>query len=71
MTTPQPSPTEDHDYHERVTEFVRWGSRLTPEEREWQITKLLPVVLAALEDLADDAANAHAAGKDAAGKPVQ
>ncbi len=60
---------EDTMVHERVTEFVRWGSRLTPEEREWQITKLLPVVLAALEDLADSV-NADA-GKDAAGKPTQ
>ncbi len=69
MTTPQPSPTEDHDYHERVTEPVRWGSRLTPEEREWQINKLLPAILGALEDLAD-AVNA-AADKDAADKPAR
>ncbi|MDP9473171.1 MAG: hypothetical protein M3Q71_21335 [Chloroflexota bacterium] len=45
-------------------EPVAWGSKLTPEEREWQITKLLPAVLAALEDVTDavnaDAANAAA-----------
>jgi len=36
-------------------EPVRWGSRLTPQEREWQITKLLPAVIATLRDAADDA----------------
>ncbi len=60
---------EDAMFHERVTEFVRWGSRLTPEEREWQINVLLPAVLGALQDAAD-AVNADAA-KDAAGKPIQ
>ncbi len=57
---------EDTTFHQRVTEFVRWGSRLTPEERRWQITKLLPAILATLEDLADDAD--PAADKDAAGQ---
>ncbi len=50
---------EDDTFHERVTEFVQWGSRLTPEEREWQITKLLPAILATLRDAAD-AVNAAA-----------
>ncbi len=49
--------------HHPRQEPVRWGSRLTPEERAWQITKLLPVVLAALEDLADPAADKDAAGQ--------
>ncbi|MDP9469970.1 MAG: hypothetical protein M3Q71_04795 [Chloroflexota bacterium] len=57
---------EDTMFHERVTEFVQWGSRLTPEEREWQITKLLPAILGALQDAAD-AVNADAA-KDASGQ---
>ncbi len=68
MTTPQPSPTEGQHYHDRVSEFVRWGSRLTPEEREWQITKLLPAILACLDDIADHT-NADTA-KDAAGQPI-
>ncbi len=50
---------EDDTYHERVTEFVRWGSRLTPAEREWQVNVLLPAVIATLRDAAD-AANADA-----------
>ncbi|MDP9357656.1 MAG: hypothetical protein M3R02_20690 [Chloroflexota bacterium] len=50
-------------------EPVAWGSKLTPEEREWQINKLLPAIIATLRAAAD-AANA-AAGRDAAGKPIQ
>ncbi len=72
MTKHQPSsvPTaaQDAQREQRVTDFVRWGSRLTPEEREWQSTKLLPVVLGALESLADDITDAASAdaGKQAA-----
>ncbi len=69
MTTPTTKrPTVRHPRQEPVTDDVRWGSRLTPEEREWQITKLLPVVLAALESLADDITDAASAdaGKQAA-----
>ncbi len=68
MITPQPLPTADHDYHKRVSEFVRWGSRLTPEEREWQITKLLPAILDTLRRAADvvNAAAAEEAAKQAA-----
>jgi hypothetical protein len=70
MTTPTTKrPAVRHPRQEPVTDYVRWGSRLTPEEREWQITKLLPAILATLDDIADDAVNADAA-KDAAGKPI-
>ncbi|MDP9473507.1 MAG: hypothetical protein M3Q71_23065 [Chloroflexota bacterium] len=58
---------EDTMFHERDPELVQWGSRLTPEQREWQIAKLLPAILAALENAAD-ATNA-VDGKDVAGKP--
>ncbi len=70
MATPTTKrPAVHHPRQEPVTDYVRWGSRLTPEERAWQITKLLPVVLGALESLADDTVNADAA-KDAAGQPI-
>ncbi len=50
---------EDAMFHQRVTEFVQWGSRLSPEERAWQINCLLPAIIATLRDAAD-AANADA-----------
>ncbi len=56
---------EDAMFHERVTEFVQWGSRLSPEERAWQVNCLLPAVLGALRDAADEAA-AEEAAKQAA-----
>ncbi len=56
---------EDTTLHQHPREYVVWGSRLTPEEREWQITKLLPAILMTLENAAD-AANAHAAAEEAA-----
>ncbi len=63
MTTPT---TKRPAVHHPRQEPVRWGSRLTPEQREWQITKLLPAILATLRDAAD--APDPAAGKDAAGQ---
>ncbi len=53
MTTHQPA-TVQIAHEDRV-----FGSKLTPEEREWQIAKLFPAILGALEDAAD-AANAVA-----------
>ncbi|MDP9356469.1 MAG: hypothetical protein M3R02_14520 [Chloroflexota bacterium] len=63
MTSHQPS-TVQIAREDRV-----FGSKLTAEEREWQITKLLPAILDALEDAAD-AVNADA-GKDAAGQSTE
>ncbi len=59
MTTP----TAAARHVDPVTGLIPWGSKLTPEQREWQITKLLPAILATLDDIADDA-------KDA-GQPVR
>ncbi len=71
MTTHQSTaPTAAASHVDPVTGLIPWGSKLTPEERAWQITKLLPVVLGALESLADDAPD-PAAGKDAAGQLVR
>ncbi len=48
-------------------EPVAWGSKLTPEQRAWQVDVLLPAVIACLRDAAD----AVNAGKDAADKPAR
>ncbi|MDP9357102.1 MAG: hypothetical protein M3R02_17810 [Chloroflexota bacterium] len=50
---------EDTTFHQHTRESVVWGSRLSPEERAWQINKLLPAILACLQDAAD-AVNADA-----------
>ncbi len=57
---------EDTMFHERDPELVQWGSHLTPEQRAWQINKLLPAIIACLRDAAD-AVNADA-DKDASGQ---
>ncbi len=40
-----------------------FGSKLTPEQRSWQIDVLLPAVLATLRDAADADAAEEAAGQ--------
>ncbi|MDP9471130.1 MAG: hypothetical protein M3Q71_10765 [Chloroflexota bacterium] len=63
MTKHQPSvdPTaaQDAQWEQRASERVQWGSRLTPEQHEWQVNVLLPAIIACLRDAAD-AANAEA-----------
>ncbi len=71
MTTPT---TTEQDLRAQWERRQAAASRITPEQREWQINKLLPAVIACLRDAAD-AVNADAgkdaAGKDAADKPAR
>ncbi len=68
MTTQQMSTvstaTQDAQWEQRAHAYVTFGSRLSPEERTWQIEKLLPAVIESLRRAADEV-NATA------GQPIQ
>ncbi len=73
MTKFQPSivsiAAQDAQWEQRAHEYVVFGSKLTPEERAWQVNVLLSAVIATLRGAAD-AATADT-GKDAAGQLVR